>query len=61
MNKTSIFQIYSIYTQPILRGGELSDAIYKKSNETINGYLTLLITENQRIICNFTTVNEEEH
>lgn len=50
MNKTSIFQIYSIYTQPILRGGELGDAIYKKSNETINGYLTLLIAENQRII-----------
>ena len=60
MNKTSIFQIYSIYTQPILRGGELSDAIYKKSNETINGYLTLLIAENQRIIWNFVTVNEEE-
>lgn len=24
-------------------------------------YLTLLIAENQRIICNFATVNEEEH
>jgi hypothetical protein len=42
-------------------GGELGDAIYKKSNETINGYLTLLIAENRRIIRNFATVNEEEH
>ncbi len=61
MSKTFIFQIYSIYTQPILRGGEVSDAIYRKSNETINGYLTLLIAENRRIICTFATVNEEEH
>lgn len=61
MSKTFIFQIYSIYTQPILRGGEVSDAIYRKGNETINGYLTLLIAENRRIICTFATVNEEEH
>lgn len=61
MSKTFIFQIYSIYTQPILRSGEVSDAIYRKSNETINGYLTLLIAENRRIICTFATVNEEEH
>ena len=40
---------------------EIGDAIYKKSNETINGYLTLLIAENRRIICNFAAVNEEEH
>lgn len=61
MNKVAIFQIYPIYTQSICGDREIGNAIYKKSNETINGYLTLLIAENRRIICTFATVTEEEH
>lgn len=36
---------------------EMGDAIYKKSNETINGYLTLLIAENRRILRIFAFTN----
>lgn len=35
--------------------------VTRRQIQTINGYLTLLIAENRRIICTFATVNEEEH
>lgn len=59
--KPPFFRLIKSIRSQYCEGGELGDAIYKKSNETINGYLTLLIAENRRIIRNFATVNEEEH
>lgn len=59
--KPPFFRLIQSISSQYCGGGELGDAIYKKSNETINGYLTLLIAENRRIICTFATVNEEEH
>lgn len=61
MNKTPTFRFIQSIRNQYCGDREIGNAIYKKSNETINGYLTLLIAENRRIICNFATVTEEEH
>lgn len=61
MNKASFFRFIQSIRNQYCSDREIGNVIYKKSNETINGYLTLLIAENRRIICTFATVNEEGH
>lgn len=61
MNKRLFFGFIQSIRNQYCGDRDSGNAIYKKSNETINGYLTQLIAENRRIICDLATVNKEEY